>query len=195
MCTRGELLAHSAKVKLNLARACENQTIFDSAEGIVYVARGYICAFYDAHRMTVEYTYPDLKPARVYYNIAYVKVWMGAERRLQKSIAYADFMMSLILYTGELTKRASVLNVVIDALESEYEDGYDGPRKLIKCAGGFKIRLREKIMAAKCRAGVLDIARATPDLFDTWEEKLGVLREGLPQPIFEEIAECAVFFT
>lgn len=205
MCTRAELLEHHARAGVNLLSARENQLIYYSIDGMVSVSLGRVCVFRDEYYITVEYTYPDFEPVRAYYNFTHAKVMrrFGTERRLQKSIEYIDLMFSLILYTGELTKRLSILEKKVIAPLLERDGHYDGPQRLVKRVvnqGGastteFKIPLDENLLARECCNAVLDIAHEDPHIFDTWEDKLRILRDGLPQPIFEAIAESAVFLS
>jgi hypothetical protein len=188
MCTREELLEYSSRVHLDLTRITPAQIIYDN-DGQIYVGSGRIYVYIDVPDMVVGYTYPELEPVYMKFNPC--RAWMGTERRLQSNIEYIDLMISLILYTKKITERVKIFyDEIIDPCEF-----YDKPDKLVKRADGFKIQLKEKIMAEDYAAATIDLAHRHPELFDTWEEKLQVLHDNLPQPIFEEIADSSVFFS
>lgn len=193
MSTREQLLAASADFPLDIAACRKSQIIYFNNGDAIWCPNGNICVFVENPYMRVTFTYPDFEPVAMKHEVNYAHAWMGCEDALSDDVKYTKLMNAVIAYTIELTARYKKLN---DNVISNYvEWDYGGPYILIKRGDIFKIPLPAETEEEDCFDELVDLAHEDPFLFDTWEEKLNILRAGLPQPIFEEIETVAVFFS
>jgi len=187
MSAREILLAASADYPLDMTKCRNGRAIYFNNDNEVYYLYDRIHVYVEDHNMTVTFTYPDFEPVAMRYTI-YAWAWISVEHRMSNDIKYIDLMISLIIYTTELTARHKKLN---DKVISTCK--YD--IVLIKRGDVFKIPLPAETEKDDCFDELVALAHEDPFLFDAWEEKLNILRAGLPQPIFEEIETVAVFFS